>query len=136
MPQRIDVEILDVGEARAILDAQPRHHRDALVAVTNRRHREAVDRRHRRQRHFEVRHAGDAGAVGIDGEPDLETVRAPVVAHAVGDRHRPQRRLELIGEVAERIDALAGDANRHGNADRLAGLELTHVDTRAGNLRR
>ena len=51
----------------------------------------------------------------------------------VGLGHRAEDALELLGQRAQRRDVGPRDADRHRNADRLAGFELPHIDARAGN---
>ena len=67
---------------------------------------------------------------------DLEAVGAPVVAHAVGARDRPQDRLRVFS-ASRRSSAMSvtRQPDRHGNADRLARFELPHVDAGARDAR-
>ena len=121
--------------AGALLHAQARDDRDLLVALAEVETGSPFTAAADEQRDVEVRDAGEVGAVGVDLEPHGERRLAPVVAHA-GRARAARGRSPAARSRAGAGPPVSSPEMRIGDrdADRLAGLELPHVDARAGHL--
>ena len=127
----IDVQVLHVGQLRALFHPQSRHDRDLLIAFAQHRHLTAVDPRRRGSGHVEVGDSRRVRAVGVGFELDGEDVLPPVVADALGVRGGAQDVFHLLRLLAQRGHVAAGDADFDRHRDGLARVELPHVDPRA-----
>ena len=143
--RRVHVQALHVGEPRALLQPEPRHHRDLPVPLAERGHLVAADPGRGRPGDVLVRDPRQVGAVRVDVELHHEALLVPVVAEAGGHGDRPEDVGQPLAEPAEPGDLLPGprrvgvrapaDLHLDGDPHRV-GLELAGVGAGAVDGRR
>ena len=142
---RVDVEVLNVGEPRALVHLQTRDDGNVLVAILQRGHGHAAHGAGGGIGHVHVADAGQVGAIGIDDQADLGAFGVPLVAHAHGCGSGLQDVDDLRGDMPHGLDILRAARSSHvgiaddANLDRIVhrvGLQLAEVDPHAGHGRR
>jgi hypothetical protein len=89
--RRIDIEVADVGQRRALLGAHPGDDGNLVVAVAQNGEARAVHRGGRGPRHVEIAHAGHVGAIGVEAD----------------ERHDDHQGDRFVQAVHEQVDVLA-----------------------------
>ncbi len=79
----VDIQVLNVGELRAFIHAQPGDNRDLLLAFLQNADRGSAHARGGGIGDIHIRDAGQVGAIRIDGQRDLRILVSPFIARAL-----------------------------------------------------
>src|SRR5262245_25191927 len=132
----IDVEVVDVGELRALLHSQPRDDGNLLVALAQIGYPLAADRGGRGGGDVVIGDAGEIRAVGVGPQPDGEAFVAPIVADARRERRFAENVFDPFGLGAQASSVVARNPDRHRQPYGFTRFELAHVNARPRDLRR
>jgi hypothetical protein len=119
-----------------LIHAEARNDRNLFIALAQRRYRITVDRRGGRTGYIQIRDASKIRAVSVDPELYVKAVFPPIVPYACCQGNFLQYLFDIVGSAAQSLNILARNPDGNWQAYGVTRLQLTHVDSRAGNFTR